>query len=78
MRARTPYPFPMTVADAARSLRLVAAPRAREAPAATGGRPRAPLPGPVLMGDIHGARMGRPDLLLLWARWEEAARDGED
>jgi hypothetical protein len=68
----------MSVADAARSLRLVAAPRPRETPAATGGRPRAPRPGPVLMGDIHGARMGRPDLLLLWARWEETARDSED
>lgn len=32
--------------------------------------------GPVLMGDIHPAIGGRPLLLMLWERWEEAARDG--
>ncbi|RDC73982.1 hypothetical protein DLJ49_04700 [Rhodovulum sp. 12E13] len=68
----------MSLADAARALHLIAPPSPRETASATGGRPARPRPGPVLMGDIHGARMGRPDLLLLWARWEEAARDSED
>ena len=62
----------MTSTDAARALRPPFAP----SPAAdSGGRPPRPRTGPVLMGDIHGARAGRPDLLLLWAQWEDAARD---
>lgn len=37
--------------------------------------PRRRNPGPVLMADIHTRWGGQPSLLLLWAEWEEAARD---
>jgi hypothetical protein len=65
-------------ADAARALRPFLADPADPSRAETGGRPPARHTGPVLMGDIHGARNGTPDLLLLWARWEADAPERDD
>ena len=65
----------MSTSDTARALRPLFAPSSA---ADSGGRPPRPRTGPVLMGDIHGERVGRPDLLLLWARWEDEARDDRE
>ena len=67
----------MSTADAARAVwpRLAGRDGAERPDAETGGRPPRPRTGPVLMGDIHGAPMGTPMLLLLWKRWEDEARD---
>ena len=43
----------------------------------TAPQPR-PVTGPVLMADIMVQYGDRPSLLVLWDRWERAARSGDD